>query len=377
MLLLVQSSCTSWKEAEMLDLPHSYKSAQIRTGIDVQSIPIGANELAFYTRIRHEGSTKKWDLYYYLQDNTGSRDTIYRKEVSQLDSCKVQVLENSEFKIEVRAFPTGTREKAIRSWTYVQNSSSSLNRIQWNQNGKALWFPVVSGSEALSFKHETKPISSERIHCYKSIDEDHFPPPAFSTKETNEKEWQSCDCQDELQNSWSYRYELALDSIIHNFRIKKVGGDYPSVKEPEKLAEPLRYISTNTEFEKLMAAENLKEYIDDFWLQKCGSYERAREVIKAFYGRVERANLHFTEDREGWCTDRGMVYVVFGTPDRVMRDKNSERWIYLSQGRQGDLSFRFRRSGGRMILMRNSNYRKAWNENVYLWRNGIINRLND
>ena len=40
--------------------------------------------------------------------------------------------------------------------------------------------------------------------------------------------------------------------------------------------------------------------------------QKAKSLIAIYYNRIQNANLHFTTFKEGWKTDRGMIYVVFG-----------------------------------------------------------------
>ena len=40
------------------------------------------------------------------------------------------------------------------------------------------------------------------------------------------------------------------------------------------------------------------------------------------------ANQYFTSFKEGWKTDRGMVYMVFGPPDTAVLNGQQEIWEY-------------------------------------------------
>lgn len=95
---------------------------------------------------------------------------------------------------------------------------------------------------------------------------------------------------------------------------------YPAVKTPQQLAEPLAYIMTDKEFEQLMSIENedsLKESVDRFWLSNIKNSNLAKDVISLFYNRVEEANKQFSNYKEGWKTDLGQVYILFGPPKTV------------------------------------------------------------
>ena len=47
------------------------------------------------------------------------------------------------------------------------------------------------------------------------------------------------------------------------------------------------------------------------------------ELMDEYYRRVSYANENFDGWKEGWETDRGMIYILFGPPDRVERTNPS------------------------------------------------------
>ncbi|MFW6232503.1 MAG: GWxTD domain-containing protein, partial [Bacteroidota bacterium] len=60
------------------------------------------------------------------------------------------------------------------------------------------------------------------------------------------------------------------------------------------------------------------------------------EAFIEYYTRIETADKNFTSYTEGWRTDKGMVYVIYGTPHNIERyqgygtQKIYEKWIYLN-----------------------------------------------
>ncbi len=65
------------------------------------------------------------------------------------------------------------------------------------------------------------------------------------------------------------------------------------------MIEPLRYITSKKEYQGLVDAEDVKEALDEFWLDNASNPDRARELIKHFYNRVEYANIYFSSFDEG------------------------------------------------------------------------------
>ncbi|MHC1708170.1 MAG: GWxTD domain-containing protein [Bacteroidales bacterium] len=169
-------------------------------------------------------------------------------------------------------------------------------------------------------------------------------------------------------------YHFQPDSSIREgFTLFRFSEDFPTVKTPEDALAPLRYITTMHEFEKISSEANIKLAIDSFWLENSGNIDRAKSLIAKFYNRVQDANLHFSSYLEGWKTDRGMVYIVFGPPNHVYRGTNTENWVYGEAGYSLSLRFSFVRvnnpfSFNDYSLYRNPYFKEAWYNTVENWR---------
>jgi GWxTD domain-containing protein len=141
--------------------------------------------------------------------------------------------------------------------------------------------------------------------------------------------------------------------------------DFPNVTEADQLIPPLRYLTTTREYKQMSAAENKKLAVDKFWIETAGNEERAVELIKNYYSRVEFANWYFTSFKEGWKTDRGMLYIIFGPPQTVYRRGDIETWTYGEQGNRVSLTFDFIKAinpftDKDFILQRKTEYKNAW-----------------
>ena len=117
--------------------------------------------------------------------------------------------------------------------------------------------------------------------------------------------------------------------------------NFPYSKSPKDLISPLIYITNKEEFEKLQRATNEKEAVDKFWLQLGGNPERAKELIRIYYNRIKEANEYFSSYLEGWKSDRGIIFTIFGSPDIVYKYQNSEIWIYGEENNLMSLNFTF------------------------------------
>jgi GWxTD domain-containing protein len=126
-----------------------------------------------------------------------------------------------------------------------------------------------------------------------------------------------------------------------------------------------------------MEAVDQKKRIDKFWTDLGGSNERAKELIRKYYGRVLESNKQFTSYQEGWKTDRGMIYIIFGAPNRVTKRKNVEIWTYGEAANSSTTTFSFFRiknpfTDNDYYLERNDLFKEPWYQAVDLWRQGKI-----
>lgn len=152
---------------------------------------------------------------------------------------------------------------------------------------------------------------------------------------------------------------------------------FPKIKNTEQMIHATRYIMSKKEFDNCMFSDDKKAAIDKFWLDIAGSNERAKELIRKYYGRVQEANKLFTSFQEGWKTDRGMIFIVFGAPNNVTKRKNGEIWTYGEVGNPRSIVFAFTKiinpfTDNDYYLERSEAYKAPWYEAVDMWRQGRI-----
>jgi len=152
---------------------------------------------------------------------------------------------------------------------------------------------------------------------------------------------------------------------------------FPGIKDETEMIKCIRYITTSQEYKSLMEAENKKAAIDAFWKDKGGSNERAKELLKKYYARVQYSNKVFTSFQPGWQTDRGMIYIVFGAPTKMYKYANNEQWIYGNETMAGALRFNFLKiinpfSENDFVLERSEYLRNPWTQAVTSWKEGRV-----
>jgi GWxTD domain-containing protein len=175
---------------------------------------------------------------------------------------------------------------------------------------------------------------------------------------------------------------------LYNF-----GESYPNMTTPEEMIEPLIYLVPPFEVEQLRSSPRTKVALDDFWIKCGGNIERARELIRIYYNRVVYANVYFTSYCEGWRTERGMIYVIYGPPDKVYKNAEGETWGYRKPvvksswgGRysvkEDYIFFNFKQrdnvfTDNDFYLSRNETLVTFWDQAILSWRKGIVFRLDN
>ena len=139
----------------------------------------------------------------------------------------------------------------------------------------------------------------------------------------------------------SNNYNTTTDSYFENFTI-----DFPlPLKEIDVLIEQLQYIAKGDEMDFMRDAKNdvekQKRFLN-FWKKKDPSPNTKRnEVMQEYYRRVNSANKFFGNTyTQGWRTDMGMVFIIFGEPNNIERhpydmdSKPYEIWDYYQDNKQ-------------------------------------------
>jgi len=150
---------------------------------------------------------------------------------------------------------------------------------------------------------------------------------------------------------------------------------FPKIRSFEELIRPLIYISTKDEFQQLNTAKDKKKAFDAFWISKVKNKERAKRVIKNYYKNVSHANIYFTTYKEGWKTDLGIIFIIFGKPIEVTRSENEEKWSYFLFGEK--LTFNFEKLPNLFVrqqlrLVKDKKYSQIWYRQVSTWRKGNL-----
>lgn len=172
-------------------------------------------------------------------------------------------------------------------------------------------------------------------------------------------------------------------SMIERERIVSVKSEtFPQIALLDDLIEALAYIAFEREIEHIQAAETpaeKKRRFDSFWGSLVPNRNVAANLIKLYYGRIEEANLYFTGYKEGWKTDRGMIYTILGPPLYIDRRVETEMWHYSYSQQNPIKTFVFEKAQDfgddpfeNYILERRPFYQQEWIRAIDLWREGEV-----
>ena len=108
----------------------------------------------------------------------------------------------------------------------------------------------------------------------------------------------------------------------------------------DKAVRQLRYVANGDEMDFINSAKTIDEKtkrFEQFWEKRDPTPRTTRnEAFDEYYLRITYANQNFGGYSEGWLTDKGMVFIIFGKPMNIERGtpyndgRVYERWTYSS-----------------------------------------------
>ena len=118
---------------------------------------------------------------------------------------------------------------------------------------------------------------------------------------------------------------LLLTTLVSSLLLGSLGAQSQQEEQEDYfkkwLQEDVIYTITEEEkdvFNKLQTPEEKERFIEQFWFRRDPSPQTSyNEFKEEHYRRVQYSNDHFASGIPGWKTDRGMIYIKNGEPDRI------------------------------------------------------------
>lgn len=236
---------------------------------------------------------------------------------------------------------------------------------------------VIKKSDSLTFDPLGRPRAKYYSYLYKDHFSHSFPPFSQEIPDGNTR------FVIESINSAKNGMTLSKENYLYYFQSDTASKKgvavysheeyFPNNKNIDELYGPLVYIATEKEFQKLNNANDKKKGFDDFWLSLIPSKKLAARTIRNYFRRVKRADYLFTNYKTGWKTDMGMIYILYGAPNRVSKTEDGEMWEFDSYA--GKIKFSFTKVPNLFTrfhysLNRQKNYTSVWFSQVEKWRKG-------
>lgn len=145
-----------------------------------------------------------------------------------------------------------------------------------------------------------------------------------------------------------YQIRLSMKNSGKNIEIEKdfsiTWFEKPTYLYKTDLAiRPMRYMFPDEEFKRIssLGKGELESWFRDYWKEKDPTPETDfNELLAEYFQRVQEANRRFNlRYKEGWETDQGRIFLLYGQPEKIDDRKLSsstyphEIWIYADSSR--------------------------------------------
>lgn len=278
------------------------------------------------------------------------------------------------------------RDVSIQSYLVVDKRStfSSQNFFPIDHNTRQpMFFSYADTIARLNLLYGGGSIDSVFVRYHRGRYQPSRPPNLILAPETISY---SSDSTWAIPYSENYPIRLSMPGVYHfqvdtnqadGFTFFNWGGSFPMVRYADEMIQPLDYLATTPEYNELLDKPNIKLSIDDFWLETAGNMETAKELIRVYYNRIFFANHYFSSYKEGWKTDRGMIYTIYGPPTLLYKTDETEEWIYGRPDSEESIEFLFRRQEtpytyNHYLLDRGEALVTKWSQAIESWRKGRV-----
>lgn len=361
--------------------PQGIPTAQILISVKVFDTGRGrilADTTASYLSIVKDTSRQEYVYFIPMKVEAGGD---YMAEVKVLDRIRMQV---------VQAFvPFNTR-----------TATSRYNfRVRSHFDNNLLFNPVLATGDYVNLLYPRFPLDTMYISLYAPVEGVPDPPSMLLPERIIDYPPDTTIAlaySDTLPMMFPGKgvYHITTDrNSTEGFTFFNFGESFPSVNTPEAMMDPLEYLVSKDELIRMKNAPRPKVALDEFWISCGGNVERSRELIRIFYTRVLYSNYYFTSFKEGWRTERGMVYIIYGPPDKVYKTSDGEQWGYRKPAIRSTwggrvhlreeyiyFTFRTRRSDftdNDFYISRSETLVTYWDQAVASWLKGIVFRFDN
>lgn len=400
------SSCATHKYAQInhakfyqQDYPGSvFKSLVFNANDSISElfVRVDLKALSILSGLSEEEASKRYIFDYNLVDGAKEKEVLQAGRLNLKDSP-----DSSQhfkfFKIKLRTEAIGqyvlfssiedkSSTQIFTSRTAIVKGQANLaqNFMLLNEDGSIHWENFVRGDEKLRIQVNNPSVKAMYISWYAPK----FSPAIVPFAPVKTKELKSLESGEPFKIDFVdgktaplafkdlgiYLFHLNKEDK-RGFSVFKFFREFPYVATDAQRLFTLRYLNPQWEFDELMAMDPEKA-VNEFWYFKSRKSDRSEDMMRTYYNRVQRANELFTSYKEGWKTDRGMIFMVYGPPDKVFKFQDREVWEYGYDAFYSGLRFDFKREENRFTkndfrLYRQAHFEPSWMGVVNNWRTDI------
>jgi len=374
-------------------LQPDFKIFHSKQDTSVLYFQINSSELLYVRESLLSTFNAHFSLHYILQPSFESKiiidsatyfyhDTLnYNTGSFFQDSIYINIPYGQDYLLSVELKDLN-RKKSHTALIKIQKNN--LNKHQffqtYNTKHDILFKNYVNKEDTLVFQHNTSqkhlfvkyyknnfPIATPPFHVGNTKPIVIYPDTVFSLSITN-----GFSSPLFLNKEGVYRI-LPDSSSQDGLSIIRFHEDFPLITLPNQMINSVRYLTSRKEYDNMIMQAHKREAIEAFWLEIAGNKDRARQLIRNYYSRVYEANQFFTTYHEGWKTDRGMIYIIFGPPNTVYKTNDYENWIYGEATNIRSINFNFYKtenplSDNDYMLGKSDIYKDVWYYAVSTWR---------
>ncbi len=334
-----------------------------------------------YKLVTEQNSKKISDSSSYIIIDRASENVDVKALFS---SFNLKAKTNFNYYLEIIVFDINKKTKYTQTIFIDKQNKLSNQNFLIRLNNKIAFKPYFLPNDNVSIEFNNPSIYNVTIDCF--FKQFSTPLPPFSLKESDQLKYKP-DSTFNLNvsgNAFSltiphlgFYHIKTTNSSNDGLTLYSFDKSFPGVSNSEEMINCTRYIMSKTEYEDCKNAEDKKASIDKFWVNIGGSNERAKQLLKRYYGRVKEANKYYTGYTQGWKTDRGMIYIIFGEPTNKYISDTREIWVYGVESNPAAIRFTFYHSKNPFtqndyILERSQFFKEPWYTAVDYWRQGNV-----
>lgn len=405
-LVIILGSCSQQKQLNKFNMSNQYVDEY--SGRMMQQQIFHKNDSVSELSIRVIPSlipnlkTNQLEVYSYMTLTYGIYASMNKKDLVETDTYKlsellafdqikngiaklsipIQMKQNMNYVVLVSLQDPVNNKNYLKVLRIFKTTDAAENYRILDRNDHIIWFPWLESGQEFKVQYRYTNAPSFYLSYFKP----RFSPARPPYAEIDVLEYRKAEVFEhfklELTNGVSGLIQLPKEGVykLHSQEENLAGktlvqfyDSYPSVASDAQKVFALRYLNAKKEF-NLMLQDDAAHTVQEFWFFEDRSKERSQDMMKTYYARMLRANHLFASYKEGWKTDRGMIFMIYGPPDQVYHEMGSEIWEYGSDADYNDMRFVFNIVHTPLIqkefvLERSEAYKQSWYQLLDHWRN--------